>query len=64
MHVRCQNIEKKIIIGQLIKIHFDRKLRAAIKVLFSVDIYESLTIYTEKLSLDNFTNICGVSTIC
>lgn len=50
--------------GQLIKIHFDRKLRAVIKVLFSVDSSVSLTIYTEKLSLDNFTNICGVSTIC
>lgn len=49
---------------QLIKINFDRKLRAAIKVLFSVDISVNLTIYTKKLSLDNFTNICGLCPIC
>lgn len=50
--------------GSTDKNSFWQKVRATIKVLVSIDIYVSLTIHTEKLSLDNFTHICGVPTIC
>lgn len=62
IYVSCQNTETKIIMGKLII--YWLKLTSAIKMIFSVDVSVSLSIYTEKLTLVNFTNICGVLSIC